>query len=142
MPASDPTLAAQRMVLVLVAASALVGTVRHPDPPPLELDGVTLCAALDRGVMRAGACDGEAATTARARRALGDPPCWDTASVERMTDLRGVGERTARTLVAFRNAGGRPDVDALAALPGIGAATAAAIADGVSTRCQALPAAD
>lgn len=142
MPASDPTFAAQRLVFALVAAGALAGNLTMPPAAPITLDGIDLCAALDRGVMRGGTCDADVATTARARRALGQPPCWATATADRLTDLPGVGARTARTLVAFRNAGGRPDVDALAALPGIGERTAEAIAAGVSTRCEALPASD
>ena len=142
MAVSDPTLAAQRLMFALIAAGALSGTLTLPPDAPIALDGVELCAALDRGVMRGGTCDADEATTTRARRAVGQPPCWTTASADRLTDVPGVGARTARTLIAFRNAGGRPEVDALAALPGIGERTAEAIAAGVSTRCEALPASD
>ena len=132
---------ALRVVASLVSAAIMAGVLHepasvHPTPPtePCLLEQHRRLWVVDCQAAPPLAFQSE-----RVREVLGAPPCWWSASARRLAQLPGVGERTADALIALRDTGAWPTPDAIDAVEGIGAATAARVASTVDTACYGDP---
>jgi hypothetical protein len=111
------------VVLIHACSQTLAANRAVPQVPP------SLCAASAGSRLHAVRCDDRLADDgARTRRAFGQRQCWWTVTaVDLDESVDGVGERTARALIALRDSGQEPTPESLRTIPRLGAGAREAV---------------